>query len=595
MSNGEKILKGVGVSPGVARGQIFVYGSEEEVIARRSITPEQVANEISRFEQALLATRQQIIAIRHEVSQALGTEDASIFDAHLLVVEDVTLVEQVVNRLREELWNVEHIFVDVSGKYAAMLAQSDDTYLRERAADIRDVCHRILRNLIGKPHEDLRHLSGNRIVIAYDLSPSDAAMIDRRHIKGFATDIGSRTSHTAIMARALEIPAVVGLHDASRHLRTGTEALLDGYQGLLILQPTPETVRRYEELKVRHQRVLARLLADKDLPAQTHDGHRVILSANLEQTKELSSVIEHGAEGVGLYRTEYLFMNREKLPTEDEQFAAYASAARQVKPHAVIIRTVDLGGDKFLSQLDVPTEMNPFLGWRAIRFCLERVDIFKAQLRAILRASAEGNVRLMYPMISALHELTRANQILEECKAELHKEGIAFNEQMEVGAMIEVPSAAMTADILASEVDFFSIGTNDLIQYTLAVDRVNERIAYLYEPTHPAILKLIENVVDSAHRHDLWVGLCGEMAGDPVLVPLLVGLGIDELSTDAATVPRIKMMIRSLDYTEAQALAKEALRCRSGREVLHQALAFARRVAPEILELTPTDPVHLDV
>lgn len=584
----EKILHGVAVSPGIARGQIFVSGGEEEAVTRHPITPDQVPSEIGRLEQALLTTRQQILEIRQEVSQKLGTEDASIFDAHLMVVEDVTLVEQVVKRLQKELYNVEAVFADVAEKYAKTLAQSSDTYLRERATDIRDVSRRILRNLIGKAHEDLRHLSGDRIVVAYDLAPSDTAALDRARIKGFATDIGSRTSHTAIMARALEIPAVVGLHDASRQLHSGMEALLDGYQGLLIIHPSAATLQHYVELEQRHARVLTSLEQIRDLPAQTRDGRRIVLSANMEQLSDLPSVLEHGVEGVGLYRTEYLFLNRDSLPTEEEQYQAYVEVARAVKPHSVIIRTLDLGGDKFLSHLDVPQEMNPFLGWRAIRFCLERMDIFKAQLRAILRASAEGNVRMMYPMVSGLHELKRANAALEECMTELCKEGKSFNQNLEVGAMIEVPSAALIADALVAEADFFSIGTNDLIQYALAVDRVNEKIAHLYEPTHPAILKLIYNVVQAAHAHGLWVGVCGEMAGEPVLVPVLVGLGVDELSTDPATAPRIKMMIRSLHLLEAQALAQEALKCRSGRDVFARTLALARKVAPEVLEITPS-------
>ncbi len=582
----EHILRGVGVSPGIARGQIFAFGGADETVPQHPISADQVSAEIGRFEQALLATRQQIITIRHEVSLALGTQDASIFDAHLLVVEDVTLVEQVVRRLQTELWNVEYVFAQVAERYAATLADSEDTYLRERAADIRDVSRRILRNLIGKAHEDLRHLTGDRVVVAYDISPSDTATIDREHVKGFATDIGSRTSHTAIMARAMEIPAIVGLRDASRRVHSGTTVLLDGYQGLLILNPTPETLKRYDEIETRHAAVLARLMSEKDKPAETRDGHRIVLSANLEQIEEAHSVAEHGAEGIGLYRTEFLFMNREILPTEDEQFEAYAGVTRQIKPYAVIIRTLDLGGDKFLSHLDVPHELNPFLGWRAIRFCLERVDIFKVQLRAILRASALGKVRIMYPMISTVNEMIRANAILDECKAELKNEGKPFDENIEVGAMIEVPSAALTADVLAAEADFFSIGTNDLIQYSLAVDRVNEKIAHLYEPTHPAILKLVKNVVDAAHQHGIWVGVCGEMAGEPIFVPLLVGLGVDELSTDPATTPRVKMMIRSLNWKDAEALAVEALKCRTGREVFARTLAMARKVAPEVIELS---------
>jgi phosphotransferase system enzyme I (PtsI) len=431
---------------------------------------------------------------------------------------------------------------------------------------------------------NLKHLKEPSIIISYDLSPSMTAQMDRKTVLGFATDIGGKTSHTAIMARSMRIPAVVGLKSISHELEGGEYALLDGFNGAVIINPTDQTLFQYGQI-IRKQVSLEEKLRDaRDKPAVTLDGHRVTLSANVEQPADAEQVRANGAEGVGLFRTEYLFINRETLPTEEEQYQAYRQVAAALKPAPVVIRTLDLGGDKFLSHLQLPSEMNPFLGWRAIRFCLQERPVFRAQLRAILRASAEGNVKMMYPMISGLDELLQANALLEECRTELRAENVPFDANLDIGAMIEVPSAVMVAESLARRLKFLSLGTNDLIQYTLAVDRMNEKVAHLYEPTNPAILRLIKATVDAGHKHGNWVGVCGEMAGDPVLTPLLLGLGVDELSATPSLVPPVKFLIRRLKLEEAKSLADFALNSESGAEILARCQKLARDVAPGLFE-----------
>jgi phosphotransferase system enzyme I (PtsI) len=450
---------------------------------------------------------------------------------------------------------------------------------------MRDVTSRVLDTLLGRQGQiDLQHLPEPCIIIAHDLTPSHTALLDRQKALGFATDVGSKTSHTAIMARSLRIPAVVALQTATRDLESGEDALLDGYNGQIIINPTDQTLFEYGQLVRRKVTLEEKLRETYSQPAITLDGTRIVLSANVERPSDTEAVQACGAEGVGLFRTEFHFINRDVLPTEEEQYEAYRQVAATLKPHPVIIRTLDLGGDKFMSHLQVPQEMNPFLGWRAIRFCLQQRDIFRAQLRAILRASAEGNVKIMYPMISGLDELNQANALVEEYQRELRCEGVPFDEAIEVGAMIEIPSAALAADSLAKRVKFFSLGTNDLIQYSLAVDRLNEKIAHLYEPTHPAILRLIKMTAEAAHRHHIWVGVCGEMAGDPVLAPILLGLGMDELSVAPIHVPHIKYLIRRVKLKEARELAEFALECEGGSEVLARAEAYVRQIAPSLLE-----------
>jgi len=585
LHKGERIFRGIPVSAGVCRGRILVVGRSRPPISRRQLSDAEALQEVNRLEKALVQTRHQILEVQRKVNEGTGAREGSIFDAHLLVLEDRTLLDEVVRVIQEEKINAEHAFHRVAERYAATLAAIEDDYLRERATDMRDVTARVLNNLLGLESEvDVRNLQEPCIIISHDLTPSHTAQLDKRKVLGFATDVGSKTSHTAIMARSMRIPAVVGLNGASNELETGQFALLDGFNGVIVVNPTDQTLFEYGQL-VRKQVSLQDKLRDMLLkPATTLDGHRLFLTANIEQAADTEQVKASGAEGVGLFRTEYLFINRNYLPSEDQQYQAYREVAAALKPLPVVIRTLDLGGDKFLSHLQVPTEMNPFLGWRAIRFCLQERDLFRHQLRAILRASAEGNVKMMYPMISGLDELAQANALVAEYQAELRKENIPFDEQLEIGAMIEIPSAAIMADSLAKRVKFFSLGTNDLIQYSLAVDRMNEKIAHLYEPTHPAIVRLIKTTVDAAHAQKICVSVCGEMAGEPVLAPLLLGLGVDELSAAPSLVPPVKFVIRRLKLNEAKELAGFALQCESASQILGQCQDLARRIAPSLFE-----------
>jgi phosphotransferase system enzyme I (PtsI) len=577
-------FEGAGVSPGIARGQVHVVRDELDDVVRYRIAPSQVGDEISRFETALIQTRMQILEMQQRIAESIGAKDAAIFDAHLLVVEDRTLIDEVLRKLETDLCNVEWIFQEVATRYAETLNKIDDPYLRERALDIQDVTKRVIRNLQGKAPKTFLALTEPHILVAHNLTPSDTASMNRAKVLGIATDLGSRTSHAAILARSLNIPAVVGLHDITAKLETGQHVLLDGNDGCLIVDPAPETLACYAELELRRAKVTARLKELRETTSTTRDGRHIVLSANIELPDDVDAVAANGAEGIGLYRTEFLYLNRTTLPTEDEQYETYRKVAERVRPNPLIIRTFDLGGDKLApGTVDITDELNPFLGWRAIRFCLENVEIFKTQLRAILRASAVGNVKIMFPMISGLDELRRAIAILGECKEELCDAKIDVAEKIEVGAMIEIPSAAICASVLAPEVDFFSIGTNDLIQYALAVDRVNEKIAHLYKPTHPAVLRLLKMIADAGHANNIWVGVCGEMAGDIALVPLLLGLGVDELSTAAILVPRVKRAVQSLSIPECRELVKETFKLDTASEILARCLELADKRYGDLL------------
>lgn len=578
------MMRGVAASPGVCRGRVLVLSQDLVEIHRREIAPEEVQAEIGRLEAALVQIRGEVQELQRRLAEAIGSKDAGIFEVHLLILEDPVLLNESARRIREQRLNADAAFGEVARQYVEMLGAVDDPFFRERAADIRDVTQRVLNALVGRGRRDAPPiLEEPALIVSHDLTPSTTAQLDRTKVLGFATDVGSRTSHTAILARSLGIPAVVGLHDVTQRLRTGDQVLLDGHNGTVYLNPTDQTLFEYGQLARRRVQFEERLQEIRSQPAVTLDGNRVVLSANLEFAEDAPAVREAGAEGVGLFRTEYLFLHGERLPDEEAQYAAYRAVAEGVRPDAAIIRTLDIGGDKFVAHLEMPQEVNPFLGWRAIRFCLQRSDLFRTQLRAILRASAHGSVRLMYPMISGVDELIQANALLDECRGELRREGKPFDEGLEVGAMIEIPSAVLIADRLAEHVRFFSIGTNDLIQYALAIDRLNDRIAHLYEPTHPAVLRLIRMTVEAAKSRGIWVGVCGEMAGDPVLVPLLLGLGVDELSAAPSSVPRIKHLIRCCRLEEARELANWALEQSTGAVVLSRTQELVRRIAPGLL------------
>ena len=560
-------LKGIAAASGISIGPAYRIDKEEFIVPKLPIQPAEIPLQIQIFEEALIQTRKEIIELQKRIAGDMGQEQAEIFDAHLLVLEDRMLIEEVILRLKKELFNVAYIFSEVLKKYIGVFSKIEDEYLKERTADVNDVGRRILRNLLGKKKSEFKDLKDKVVVVAHDLSPSDAAAMHKQSVCAFVTNVGSKTSHTAIMAKSLEIPAVVGTEEATIKIKTNDLLIVDGSMGIVIVEPDEETLQFYQQEQLKLIGIAERFLTVKDLPAVTLDGKSVEINANIELPDEVPAVKLHGGQGIGLYRTEFFYMNRKDLPTEEEHYQAYKYVAEEMNPCPVIIRTMDLGGDKFLSQFAMPKEVQPFLGWRAIRFCLARPDVFKVQLRAILRASVHGKLKLMYPMISGIEELKQANKILEEAKEELRQERLSFNRDIEVGAMIEVPSAAMTADLLAAEADFFSIGTNDLIQYSLAVDRANEKVAYLYEPTHPAVLRLIKNIIEAAHNAGIPVGMCGEMAGEPAFVLLLLGLGLDEFSMSPLDIPEVKYIIRSITLKQAQDMAAAALKLSTGREV----------------------------
>ncbi len=559
-------LEGIGVSPGIATGKIFLLRNIVSSIPSYAVEKSQLPGEIERFKKALIKTENEIKEIQGKVKREFRKE-AKIFDVHLLILKDKRMIKEVIQRLREKELNVESAFSFVVQKFISAFSQIDDDYFQERKVDIEDVFKRVLRNLLEVHGEGLSRLQDKAIIIAHNLTPSETVSMPGDKVIAFATDIGGRTSHTAIIARALEIPAVVGLKNITVRVQNGDFIIVDGSIGLVIINPDEKTLADYK--KQEENLVLARkkLSSLKNLPCETRDGRRIKLRSNIELPEEIIHIPSYGAEGIGLYRTEFFYLNRQDLPTEEEQYLSYKSAAEKTKPYPVIIRTLDIGGDKFASSLQVPKELNPFLGWRAIRFCLARTDIFKTQLRAILRASPFGNLKIMYPMISGVEELREANLILKEAKTELEIEKKDFDHNLEVGVMIETPSAAMTTDILARDADFFSIGTNDLIQYSIAVDRINEKIAYLYEPAHPAILRLIKKTIAAAHKENIWVEMCGEMAAEPSFALLLLGLEIDALSMSAFAIPQIKKIIRRVDFSEAKEFAKKTLDFDTTKEV----------------------------
>ena len=583
--NSELKLRGIPVSEGVSRGRVVVLNRHRIVPAKTSFETINPEAEESRFLAALDKTRQQILEIQKRLHDKIGAKQSLIFDAHLLVLEDPAVLEEVNRKIREEKLSSEYALYNATEKYAEALSAVDDSYLSERAADIRDVIQRVLGNLTGQSKQyGLKDLTEPCIIVANDLTPSDTANLDSEKVLGFITEIGSKTSHTAILARSLQIPAVLGLGKDIHELKAGQSILLDGFNGFVVISPSDQLLFEYGQLVKRQNTIETSLQKIRTEPAKTLDKHSITLSANIERATDVQAVLKSGATGVGLFRTEFLFINRTDLPDEEEQFQSYKKVSEALNPEPVIIRTLDLGGDKLLSHVNVSAEMNPFLGWRAIRLCLQEKDLFRTQLRAILRASAFGNLKIMYPMISGIDELDEANNLLEECQQELRVKGEKFSEKIEIGVMIETPSAAMISDKLAKRVHFFSIGTNDLIQYALAVDRLNEKIAHLYEPTHPGILRLIKTTVDAGKENGIWTGVCGEMASDLSMVPLLIGLGVEELSVASSMVPRVKMLIRNINVTQAKELADFALSSDSPKEILRRAKKLSREAVPNFFE-----------
>ncbi len=579
-------IEGIAASPGVIKAPIHVVHREDLSIPQHPIEPGEVQSEYQRFEQALVTTREQILEIQQALQTSIGKRDASIFDAHLLVLEDVVLLDAVRKQLEAKLVCAEYVFHHLTQRYAQSMREVEDPYLQERATDILDVGRRVVQNLMGQTAPARFSVPHPCIIVAQDLSPADTAQLDRSKVLGFATDMGNQVSHAAIMARGLQIPALVGLKDASTKLHSGMSAILDGYAGVLIINPSEQTLYRYGEMEEKRHAVEESLLELRDTKAVTVDGHAVIISANVELLEDLPLVKESGAEGVGLYRTEFLFMNRQgksPMPTEDEQIEVYRQVVEAAAPEPVIFRTLDIGGDKMLDDPHLMDELNPSLGWRAIRFSLGRKDHFRVQLRAICRATYGHPSRIMFPMISTYDELLEAKALLQEVRWELQAEEIDHAETVEIGAMVEVPSAVMISDHLASQVDFLSIGTNDLIQYSLAVDRTNEKVAYLYQPTHPSILRLIDITVKNAHDANIWVGICGETAGDVILTPMLLGLDVDELSMGSASISRVKRAIQTLNHEEMRSRVKEWMKMPSAPDIYDECLTLAKQHYPELI------------
>ncbi|MBU9721210.1 MULTISPECIES: phosphoenolpyruvate--protein phosphotransferase [Bacillaceae] len=560
-----KKLKGIGASAGIAIGKGFRLENPDLTVERKSV--ENIEAELDLFNNALETSKGELEVIKEKTRKELGEEHAEIFAAHLLVLSDPELVDTIRQKVKEESVNVAYALKEVADQFISMFESMDNEYMKERAADIRDVSQRVLAHILGKQIVSLAEIDEEVIIIGEDLTPSDTAQLNKNFVQGFVTDIGGRTSHSAIMARSMEIPAVVGTKTVTETVEQNELVIVDGIDGNVIINPTDAELDSYKKKQADYEeqkKVWAKLVNEKTV---TKDGHHVELAANIGTPNDIEGVLNNGAEGVGLYRTEFIYMGRNDLPTEEEQFTAYKKVVEAMEGKPVVIRTLDIGGDKELPYLDLPKELNPFLGFRAIRLCLEKDDMFRTQLRALLRASAYGNLKIMFPMIATIDEFRQGKQILEEERASLEKQGVETNKDMEIGIMVEIPSTAVLADQFAKEVDFFSIGTNDLIQYTMAADRMNEKVSYLYQPYNPAILRLVKMVIDASHREGKWTGMCGEMAGDEVAIPLLLGLGLDEFSMSATSVLPARTQLANLTRVEAEKIALKALTMNTSEEV----------------------------
>jgi phosphotransferase system enzyme I (PtsI) len=580
-SSNEVILKGIAASPGVSEGRAFIYLHRDPRIPSYEV--KDIAAEIDRFERSLIQTREQIVVVRNDVAEKLGESEAQIFDAHQLVLEDQALIEETIAEIRETEQNIEACFNRVANRYIGFFEDQEDPYLKERASDIKDVTKRVLRNLLGITGHGTASMEQASIICSEDLNPSDTAGVSKDKVLGFLTDYGGRTSHSVILARAIQVPAIVGLQDATKKIKNGDNLLIDGFEGLVIINPSEQTRYRYGQIRKERDYFYQIFSTYIPKPAVTKDGVIIEVKANVEGVKDIDAVQHYGASGIGLYRTEAMFIKADNFPSEEEQYKEYEAVAKGVAPKPVVIRTLDLGGDKVLSKEFFRTkEDNPFMGFRAIRFCLKHTKVFKDQLRAILRASYETDVQIMYPMISGLRELIQANDHLEEAKQELRQRDIPFNENIKVGCMVETPAAAMIIDLLSAHCDFFSIGSNDLTQYMLAVDRVNNQIAYLYEPSHPAMIRTVDHIFSQGIKLKRPVSICGEIAGDPIYTALLVGMGCRELSGTPATLPEIKYIISQISIRDAKKLRDRVIKKKRSHEILNEIREFHTSLIGEL-------------
>ena len=579
----EKIFNGIGASPGIVIGRVYLLDRKKVVVAGQRIEDVNVKSEVVRFKKAVEVSKVQLEDIRKRYTRDLGKSHRYILDTHIMLLEDKLLVEGTVKRIKDARINSEGALRDTIDAIAKKFDSIEDEYLRERKHDVEQVAERVLRNLTGKKQESLAEISEEAVVIAHDLAPSDTLMMRKDKVLGFATEMGSRTSHTAIVARSMGIPAAAGLEKITAFVRTGDVVILDGNHGTVIVDPDEATFLDYLRRQQRYKYFEMELDKLRDLTAETLDGKRIHLQGNIELPDEVATVAKHGGMGIGLYRTEFLFLNRQHLPTEEQHYVAYRDVAERAAPNEVVIRTLDVGGDKLALPDQYEQEPNPALGLRAIRFCLQNRGIFRTQLRGIFRASAHGKIKILYPMISALPELQEIKRLMDEVRSELRAEGVPFDERLEIGVMIEIPSAALTADLLAPEVDFFSIGTNDLIQYTLAIDRTNEHVAFMYEPLEPAVLRLLQRVAHAAHEGKIGLAMCGEMAGDPLYAAILMGLGFEYLSMNVAAIPWVKKVVRSVRMQDAVELADLVMRQPTAVLARQAALSFMHQRFPELM------------